>query len=595
MRTSRVLSILASAELSVAFTAFASDWQALNVSVNGQLFQGTPFARPCFPDAVGTGGMFDQEQCTLVQNNYTTRDLRILEFGAPNGKLVKSDFKSVCSIRLSPTIHWRSIVEPATKEAFLMLMYATSKALARTSFLFNWFFQKIDVQSANDIIAAFNFSRKTGVPLVVKNTGHDYKGRSSGPATLGIWTHNFQNLSFSSTFVPEGCPSFSPQPAVTLGAGVKHIDLFNFAEANNLTLPGGTDPTVGAAGGYFQWTERYVSPYAHELLQVEVVVPSGEILIANECQNSDLFFALRGGGGGTFGVVLSVTEKAFPQTTFPTIQAAIQNTPENQRLFMAFMAENMVDYALQGWGGFLAPSLGCILTNPTMNLSAAEASLQNMKTFVEGHLNGTFVAVLEPSWLGFFTTFIEPTDVYSLQRALQPVGLPYAVASRLIPKANFATNESRTELIDTLFPIFDTVQQSLIFSVAPFMFAANGGNTSVTSINPIWYDSLWHVTASMFWNFNTTLVERIGNYTLLSKTMDTLRAITPGAGAYQNEADVYEPNHIESFWGSNYPKLFAIKQKYDPEGLLDCWHCVGSKGQLNPRFKCYIPENLIRG
>lgn len=49
-----------------------------------------------------------------------------------------------------------------------------------------------------------------------------------------------------------------------------------------------------------------------------MVTPTGQHLFASDCQNTDLFFALKGGGGGTFGVVMSVTTRAFPVTTFMT-------------------------------------------------------------------------------------------------------------------------------------------------------------------------------------------------------------------------------------------------------------------------------------
>ncbi|KZP21452.1 hypothetical protein FIBSPDRAFT_953707 [Athelia psychrophila] len=73
---------------------------------------------------------------------------------------------------------------------------------------------------------------------------------------------------------------------------------------------------------------------------------------------------------------------------------------------------------------------------------------------------------------------------------------------------------------------------------------------------------------------------------LASKSIDHLRAITPDA-AYQNEADVYEPNHEVSFWGDHYARLLEIKRKYDPEQLLDCWHCVGFNANSS-RFACYL-------
>jgi hypothetical protein len=51
-------------------------------------------------------------------------------------------------------------------------------------------------------------------------------------------------------------------------------------------------------------------------LQYTVVTPNGKVVVANKCQNSDLFWALRGGGGGTFGVVLDSTHKVEPNFSF---------------------------------------------------------------------------------------------------------------------------------------------------------------------------------------------------------------------------------------------------------------------------------------
>jgi hypothetical protein len=59
-------------------------------------------------------------------------------------------------------------------------------------------------------------------------------------------------------------------------------------------------------------------------LQFKVVTPSGEYLIANACQNSDLFFALSGGGGGTFGVVMETTFKVEPKPISIRVYALIR-------------------------------------------------------------------------------------------------------------------------------------------------------------------------------------------------------------------------------------------------------------------------------
>jgi hypothetical protein len=63
----------------------------------------------------------------------------------------------------------------------------------------------------------------------------------------------------------------------------------------------------------------------------------------------------------------------------------------------------------------------------------------------------------------------------------------------------------------------------------------------------------------------------------VSAAMAALRAVTPDAGSYVNETDYFEPDWQRSFWGDNYPRLLAIKHKYDPHNLFTCHHCVGSE------------------
>ena len=60
--------------------------------------------------------------------------------------------------------------------------------------------------------------------------------------------------------------------------------------------------------------------------------------------------------------------------------------------------------------------------------------------------------------------------------------------------------------------------------------------------------------------------------------MRILRDASVGAGTYSNEADYHEPDWQEAFWGSNYPRLLSIKQKYDPANFFRTHHSVGSEG-----------------
>jgi hypothetical protein len=72
------------------------------------------------------------------------------------------------------------------------------------------------------------------------------------------------------------------------------------------------------------------------------------------------------------------------------------------------------------------------------------------------------------------------------------------------------------------------------------------------------------------------------------------RDVSPGAGAYMGEADPAEPNWQDAFYGSNYPRLLAIKQKWDPWGLLWVKTAVGSEGwQVQTPFPVQLPTQNV--
>ncbi|KAI0683912.1 FAD-binding domain-containing protein [Cerioporus squamosus] len=541
---------------------------ALNATVGGRLHVAAPFSRPCFPEAsVGVSGNFDEVQCTQVQENYVDAVTRSNVFGA----YMNTQWETCQATSEQCLLNFLNASDPSA--------FSPPRECAQGSVPPYY----IDVQAPEDVVAAFNFSSITGVPLAIKNTGHDYSGRSSTPGSLGLWTHNLQQVSYNPAFVPTGCPSNSSSPAVTFGAGVTQGTLYEFADAHNLTLPGGASPTVGAAGGYLQGGGHGIFSNAFGLavdraLEFKVVTPLGTYLTANACQNSDLYFALRGGGGGTFGVVLEATMRALPQIAFPVVAVSLGEVNATQLLqWLEFLVANALPYAETGWGGYIGYTTGAIFANPLINITQAKTEMASLANFVSTLPNATFSISEQPSYLSFFNTFEPILDT-------TPVGLPFAVASRLIPADNFRTPEKQTELVTTLSTTLQESASAFIFAVAPFLYKDDG----MTSVTPAWRDSIWHVPLSAAWNFDTATEEKQGILAGLSAAVDPLRAITPGSGAYQNEADVHEPDHTDSFWGANYDQLVAIKRKYDPGHLLDCWNCVDSQGPTSERFACYI-------
>ncbi|CAE6452591.1 unnamed protein product, partial [Rhizoctonia solani] len=123
------------------------------------------------------------------------------------------------------------------------------------------------------------------------------------------------------------------------------------------------------------------------------------------------------------------------------------------------------------------------------------------------------------------------------------------------------------------------------FLTSPYNYNATEGETSIT---PVWRDAIWHAVVLADWAYDGSTVAARLAYTQAGLAIAPLRLLTPGGSSYQNEGDVYEPNWETSFWGSNYDRLLKLKRQFDPDGLLDCWHCVGWKGTKTSIASCYL-------
>lgn len=169
----------------------------------------------------------------------------------------------------------------------------------------------VNVSDVLHVQSALKFTKERSLRFLVRNTGHDYYGKSTGAGALAVWTHflkDFKVLDYKS--------GYFTGKAVKLGAGIQSEEATAMAFKEGLTIVGGECPTVGLAGGYTQGggygplTSRYGFA-ADQVLEWEVLTAEGSILIASPVENHDLYWALSGGGGGVFGVVLSMTVRAY--------------------------------------------------------------------------------------------------------------------------------------------------------------------------------------------------------------------------------------------------------------------------------------------
>ncbi|KAI0824884.1 FAD-binding domain-containing protein [Trametes gibbosa] len=567
--------ILATAlELSLALSVFprnatttaAQDlfslYDLLNITVGGRLHSAEPFEKPCFSSYEGRASRVEATACSVVMANYTDPTYRVKQFGGymlPQWETCQADASNGCLLDSN---------NPTNALAFR----------ASDCRLGNIPPHYIEVQSYKDVQAALLFSSLTGVRLSVKNKGHDYKGRSSGKDTLSLWTTGLNSMSHSAKFRPEGCST--TYDAITVGPGVMTQDVYAYADSVNRTVIGGYHQTIGFGGGYFLGGGHSIlSPVyglaVDRVVQVKVVTPDGVYRTANACKNSDLFFALRGGGGSAFGVVIESSHRTEPRLT---IQASVLKFTPNASTDVADWYSLLVNesyaWAQQGWGGHIVgPTL--VHVNPLLNNTAAKKSMQAAVDFVNAR-GGSVVIEELPSWFAFFTKYV------TLAQAA--VGPELELGTRLLPASLFQTESGRAKLSQVIKDILPSASPYIVAGT-PWLYKAEAGATSVT---PAWRNAIWHVSTKAQFQYNNTVAERKALYKDLTARVQKYRDLSPGSGAYFNEGDVYEPDHETAYWGNNYAELLRVKRKYDPEGLLHCWQCVGWNGPSDPLYQCFI-------
>ncbi|KAF8883172.1 hypothetical protein CPB84DRAFT_1750726 [Gymnopilus junonius] len=491
------------------------DWDSLNRTVGGRLKIGVPFAQPCF--SLLNGGRANvATNTTNVQRSSpdmpitTTGDQCLLDFTNPSNPAAFSP-PAQCQQGSVPNFY-------------------------------------VDVKNPNDVLAGYAFSKKMKVPLLSKIPDTTTLAEALG---RGRWHYGQISLNLLSS--QRLLFTTKPTTAITIGAGQQFRTVYDFAAANNVTVIGGSDPSVAFSGGWVMGGGHgALSPAlglgVDRVLEFKIVTPDGHLRVANKCQNEDLFFALRGGGGGTFGVVLESTHIA-----------SSPDTGENTVKLIHALAKTAVQFAADGWGGYVTPTNGSgIWANPS-STAMTQRNPQSLS--------------LKPSPLWWECHSICSGNFYGL-----PIGIPQVIASRLISSEKFKDET----LIQGIADAFVEADFSQILAVPPFAFKDfDREGTPLT----LFGEKRFGIAIVLTWDFNSTLAQRVDQYQKLTELWSVVREQTPGGGAYVSEADVFEPHFIESFWGqTNYAKLLAIKNKYDPDHLLDCWHC-GKVGPTEARHR----------
>lgn len=194
----------------------------------------------------------------------------------------------------------------------------------------------VNATGVDDYRATIAFATERNIRLVIRNTGHDYYGKSTGAGGLALWTHYMKDIEFIEDF---RSPAYRGK-ALKVGAGVQFFEAYAAANAAGVTVVGGDCDSVGMAGGYLQGGGHgpLMSKFGlgtDQVLEWELVTANGTHLNATPTENPDLYWALSGGGGGTYGAVLSTTVRAHDDFKVAAANLTFTSTGVSDEVFYA--------------------------------------------------------------------------------------------------------------------------------------------------------------------------------------------------------------------------------------------------------------------
>jgi FAD/FMN-containing dehydrogenase len=482
----------------------------------------------------------------------------------------------------------------------------------------------IAAETSADVVAAVNFARDHRLRLVVKGGGHSYFGGSNASDSLLIWTRRMRGIELHDSFTPQGCDGrIAPTPAVSVGAGAIWLEAYDAVTTKGgRYVQGGGCTTVGVAGlvlgGGFGSYSKGFGTGAASLLEAEIVTADGAVRLANACTNPDLFWALKGGGGGSLGVVTRMTLRTHDlPAAFGVVRAGIKAASDAAYRtlvdqVMAFCCASLMN---PHWGEQLVFRSGRVLIVRTVfqGLNQVEAAQvwQGFFDWVAARpadytFAGSSVGA-QPARMKWNAAVLEavPGDVRTDDRPGAPKGnffwlgdaeqvgqVLHDLQSTWLSR-ELLEPERRPALVDALVHCAETwgVELQLNKGLAGASAAVLAW-TADTAMNPAVLDAFaLAITGGQeppaypgIPGHEPDLARGRSAAKMIRAAMAPLLELSSKPASYVWETDYFEPNWQTAFWGDNYARLKSVKDRYDPDGLFFVHHGVGSEAWSSDGF-----------
>ncbi|PLN86485.1 FAD-binding domain-containing protein [Aspergillus taichungensis] len=472
----------------------------------------------------------------------------------------------------------------------------------------------IRATEADDVAKALVFAKAHNL-RVTAGSDHDALEKSRVKGTLHISTASIRNgIEYHQSYSPNPpCPHTKwSGSAFTVQGGYTWAELYTEAFARNLVVIGNTDQAtqIITSSDTLQPPIHALGLPAEQILSMQVVLASGATVLATACHNPDLFFALRGGGGTAYGVVVSTTLKAHPSR--PVTAHSLQVYPAPHRrdpiagelALIDAVAEILAAYPALSEAGFSGHgSWGVEKVDERIRLQGVPAAVlaNGGYSHVMGRVgvyNGgddSPRVLLDTALMNSLrqrngsSLIVEETvtEYASFEEYFNAVGGmnamahgKVAVTSRLLDRTALSAD---TETLKEMLRITATNAPEMPHRATVWtqMSLVSGGEDlgdRHVSVHPAWRRSCAVVApmAVLPGDADRFMLEKVQADVTLRKG-DALRELAPMTGASLGWRDVRNPWWRTDLFGDAYPRLRAIKKRYDSEGVFYCEACVGSE------------------
>ena len=416
--------------------------------------------------------------------------------------------------------------------------------------------------TAEDVRECMRFARTYRVPLALRSGGHSYGGWSTGPG-LVVDVGRMAAIDVQSD-------------RVTVGAGARLIDVYDAVASRGRGIPAGSCPTVGitglALGGGLGVLTRAWGLTCDDLIAAQVVTADGQLRDCDVVRDADLFWALRGGGGGSFGIVTSLTlrthavgDLALGFLTWPWDRAAA------------------VVAGWQTWMSRAPDALWSTLHLDTVNNGAAiaiHAVQVGTASEISAQLDGLVALTGAPDYRESGSRAYRDVmllEAGCLGASVSRCHLQGTTADGRLPRDTFVAKSvvaPRALSSDAIRALVDAVASAPgrpdVGYAGVLLDSLGGAVSRVAPSDTAFVHRDAFAVAQLYGSWDAAAPATIADATTawVRELHATLRPLV-GRGAYVNYADPELSDWEAAYWGTNYARLRRVKATYDPDRLFD--------------------------